>query len=65
MKATESCVKAWLQEFEYRKYKEVYELDIDAIKKVISQCGSIGVKLLAKEKGRHEMNGGHFLVFVK
>jgi phage anti-repressor protein len=65
LKATEGCVKAWLQEYNYRKYKEVYEVDIDVIKKVISQCGSIGAKLVAKEKGRKEMVGGHYLVFTK
>lgn len=65
LKATESCIKLWLKDFKYRKYKEVYEVELDSIKKVISQCGEIGAKLLAKYKGKREMNGGHYIIFTK
>ena len=64
LKATEGCIKSWLKDFQYRKYKEVYEVDLDSIKKVISQCGEIGAKLLNKFKGKRDMTGGHYIVFT-
>ena len=62
--ATEKCVKAWLKEHQYRKYKEVYSTSIDTIKMVISRCGEIGAKLIEKNKSDPKMVGGHYLVFV-
>ena len=37
----ESCVKALLKPAKYRKYKEVYECDLNIIKKAISDCECI------------------------
>lgn len=34
----EQCVKTVVKQFQYRKYKEVYEIDIDVLKIVISNC---------------------------
>jgi hypothetical protein len=36
MKAVESCAKAMLKKYQYRKYKEVYQTDIRMMKEVIS-----------------------------
>ena len=52
IKGTEKCVKAWLQDTKYRKYKEVYEVDLNSIKQIISKCGEIGAKLELKLKGK-------------
>lgn len=37
----ERCIKALMKEYQYRKYKEVYKINIDIIKSLISQCDSI------------------------
>ncbi len=34
----ESCIKAMMKKAQYRKYKEIYEVDIDIIKNVIKDC---------------------------
>ena len=34
----ESCVKALMKNAQYRKYKEVYRVDLDIIKKIIKNC---------------------------
>ncbi|PNH12557.1 hypothetical protein TSOC_000470 [Tetrabaena socialis] len=41
-KATEACVKAMLREKQYRKYREVYQADIDMIKAIIQSRGTRG-----------------------
>ena len=34
----EICVKNYMKQAQYRKYKEIYEVNIDIIKKVIKDC---------------------------
>ena len=34
----ESCMKMMMKEQQYRKYKEVYQIDIPLLKKVIKGC---------------------------
>jgi phage anti-repressor protein len=34
----ESCVKAFMKKAQYRKYKEIYQVDLDIIKKTIEHC---------------------------
>ena len=34
----ESCVKTFMKNAQYRKYKEIYEVDLDIIKNVIKDC---------------------------
>ena len=34
----ESCVKALMKKAQYRKYKEIYRVDLDIIKKIIKNC---------------------------
>jgi len=36
----ESCIKAQLKKGQYRKYKEIYQVDLDIIKKSIKNCDS-------------------------
>jgi hypothetical protein len=38
IKQLESCIKAMMKKAQYRKYKEIYEVDIDIIKNVIKDC---------------------------
>lgn len=39
--SVEKCAKTFMKKYQYRKYKEVYQVNIDIIKKVISKCGDI------------------------
>jgi hypothetical protein len=34
----ESCVKAYMKKAQYRKYKEIYQVDLNIIKKIINNC---------------------------
>ncbi len=40
IKKLESCAKIMMKKAQYRKYKEVYQVDINIIKKVIKDCDS-------------------------
>ena len=59
----EKCVKMWLQDHRYRKYKEVYDVDLDTIKQIINNCGKAGATLTYKRPKQSTMNGGYFIVF--
>jgi hypothetical protein len=39
----ESCVKALLKRAQYRKYKEVYQVDVSVIKQAIAKCEELGI----------------------
>jgi phage anti-repressor protein/predicted GIY-YIG superfamily endonuclease len=41
IKEIESCIKTLMKKYQYRKYKEVYKINIDIIKSLIEQCDSI------------------------
>jgi len=34
----ESCVKSYMKKSKYRKYKEIYQVDINIIKEIIKDC---------------------------
>jgi phage anti-repressor protein len=38
IKSVEDCVKNACKKYQYRKYKEVYEINIDVLKEVMSDC---------------------------
>ena len=43
--SVESCVKALMRNRQYRKYKEIYEADLDIIKEIINGCAKLNLKL--------------------
>lgn len=57
--AVESCVKSLLKENQYRKYKEVYEADIDMIKGIIKDCADLKMKY--KNRKPTKLEGGYFI----
>jgi len=59
--AVEKCVKAFIKEYQYRKYKEVYEVNIDIIKTFINKCGNIA----ELNKGGNKYNSKYFIVLYK
>lgn len=47
--SVERCAKTFMKKYQYRKYKEVYQVNIDIIKEVISSCGKIPENIKFKE----------------
>ena len=66
---TEKCAKATLSSKQYRKYKEIYETDIDTIKMVIQGCGDLVQKIPIKRGRRNKQKGNGemktYMVFIK
>lgn len=58
----ESCVKIFMKKAQYRKYKEVYQVDLDIIKKTIKNCDAeineINKEIISKNK---KQKGGKVL----
>lgn len=46
--AVESCIKSLCKKYQYRKYKEVYEIDIDVLKEIMSDCNEFVNKMTFK-----------------
>lgn len=67
LKAMEDCVKLALKERKYRKYKELYEADVEMIRQVIETCGKMeGIKeKYAALKKPAQQHGGYYLALVK
>jgi hypothetical protein len=40
----ESCIKKYTKEYQYRKYKEVYKIDINLLKELVNNCGELDRK---------------------
>jgi hypothetical protein len=66
LKAMEDCVKLALKERKYRKYKELYEADVDMIRDVIGMCGKLeGIKEKYASLKKTQQQGGYYLALVK
>ena len=46
----ENCIKTLIKKYQYRKYKEVYKINIDIIKSLINQCDFIIIDIEQKVK---------------
>ena len=69
--AVEKCIKAFMKKYQYRKYKEVYQTNIDIIKNFINKCGDIvnfeyNIQLIDKNKsqkgGKNNINYNYYFV---
>lgn len=68
LKEVEGCMKSWLRGTRYQNNGEIYEVDIDTLKKLINECGNIGAKLHLKNKMRDsdlKDGGAYYVVFKK
>ena len=52
--SVEKCAKMFMKKFQYRKYKEVYQVNIDIIKDVVSNCGKISENIKIKESSKED-----------
>jgi len=60
----EKCIKISMKEAQYRKYKEIYEINIYIIKKVIKNCNSNLVQV-KNIKTKKEIKGGANILKIK
>jgi uncharacterized membrane protein YgaE (UPF0421/DUF939 family) len=58
----ESCIKIYMKKAQYRKYKEIYQVDLDIIKKTIKNC-DIEINKINKEieSKNKKQKGGNIL----
>jgi superfamily II DNA or RNA helicase len=58
----ESCIKIYMKKAQYRKYKEVYQVDLNIIKKTIKKC-DVEINEINKEIDRKnkKQKGGNLL----
>lgn len=64
LKSVESCVKALMRDNQYRKYKEVYQADVDMIKSIIKGCAQLKMKLKYRSRKAPVHKGGYFVACV-
>ena len=64
-KEVERCVKKLMVEKQFKKRKELYEVDQDIIRKLIRGCASLSMKLryTGNSKGKSLMNGKYYMIF--
>ncbi len=62
--AVEKCVKAFIKQYQYRKYKEVYEVNIDIIKAFINECSNIAEKNIENSFKGGEMNNSKYFILL-
>jgi len=53
----ELCIKAYMKKAQYRKYKEIYQVDLDIIKKTIKNC-DVEINEINKEIESKNQKGG-------
>jgi hypothetical protein len=61
-KRVEKCIKLFMKKYQYRKYKEVYQVNVDIIKQFINKCGDIAnmdLNIHLKEKNK-SLKGGNY-----
>ena len=65
-KEVERCLKKLMAEKQYRKRRELYEVDPDIVKKLIRGCASLSMKLRYKgpSKGKSLVNGKYYMIFT-
>jgi len=64
----ESCLKTIIKPHQYRKYKEIYEIDIDHIKSVIRSCSDLVISsddLKRGQIGGHKSRKNTFVAFER
>lgn len=63
IKTVEKCVKALMTQYQYRKYKEVYRINIDILKEVIHDCNDMSNKYKKSYMHPNQTGGNLYLSF--
>lgn len=59
----ENCVKVQMKKHQYRKYKEVYQIDLSILKQVIKKCDEFEVLFKKEDLKRQHLEGKLYMVF--
>jgi len=60
----EHCMKYYMKDKQYRKYKEFYQVDADIIKKMLKECDKMSVVARKTISGK-DQKGGYFIYVDK
>jgi len=63
-KKVENCLKALMEAKRFKKRKEIYEVDLDIIKKLITGCNKLSIDA-TQVKEKSEQDGKYYLMFMK
>jgi phage anti-repressor protein len=61
LELVEDCIKAQMKHAQYRKYKEVYQIDLNIIKKFIKQCDK---NIKSVKKYTEQNDNGNYFMFI-
>lgn len=61
----EQCMKMMLKERQYRKRKEVYQVDLDMLKDVIKACDDACLAVTYRKRGKSNHTGGYYAVLLE
>ena len=61
IKEVEDCIKSQMKHAQYRKYKEVFQIDIKIIKNFIKQCDN-NINLV--KENINKQNGGNIFMYI-
>ncbi len=59
----EKCIKLQMKKHQYRKYKEVYQINIDILKQVIKKCDEFEVIFKKENITNNQLAGNLYVIF--
>lgn len=65
--AVEACVKGYLNGAKYQKYKEVFKVELEHVKRLIGRCDNVGKleSVYQKKKGiQNKQEGGFYVALI-
>jgi hypothetical protein len=68
MDAVEKCVKLMCKKHQYRKRKEIYEIDLNIMKQVLDNCAAAAastIRITNKKRLSKQEGGAYYVVFSK
>ena len=63
IKEVEDCIKAQMKSAQYRKYKEVFQIDIKIIKNFIKQCDN-NINIVKNLINKQLQEGGNLFIYI-
>lgn len=60
----EACIKTFAKEFQYRRCKEVYQADLEMLKRLIVQCAEFADNVFLKRREKSTIQGGNYHIAV-
>lgn len=60
----EACIKVFLKKHKYRRSKEIYEVDLGILKKMVAECVGLSEKVQLKRTFDPPQDGGNYLLAI-